>query len=121
MFTQEAVPAKKTPAKQLDREINEVLAKGPNGNGGMERVTRERVHEALRGEQVTRTDPVTITLLAAIATQAGRARWPLAGDVEPVLGRLAHGTAFATFVALASEMKRPTVISSTPSGDICAQ
>jgi len=63
--------AKKKPAKQLDREINEVLAKRPggNGNGGMERVTRERVHEALMGEQVTRTDPVTITLLDAVGPE----------------------------------------------------
>ena len=68
-------PAKKAPPKQLDREINEVLAKRPsgngngNGNGGMERVTRERVHEALVGERITRSEPVSITLLDAIGPE----------------------------------------------------
>jgi GNAT superfamily N-acetyltransferase len=54
--------AKKTPAKQLDREIGEALAKraNGNGNGAMERITRERVHEALIGERVTRREPVEV-------------------------------------------------------------
>ncbi len=54
---------KKKPAKQLDREINEALAKrNGNGNGGMERVTRARVHEPLIGERITRREPVEVTL-----------------------------------------------------------
>lgn len=52
---------KKTPAKQLDREIGEVLAKVDDARG-MERVTRDRVHEALVGERVTRREPVEVTL-----------------------------------------------------------
>jgi GNAT superfamily N-acetyltransferase len=58
-------PRKKKPAKQLDREIGEALSRSPskgNGNGGMERVTRERVHEALVGEQITRREPIQISL-----------------------------------------------------------
>jgi hypothetical protein len=51
---------KKTPAKQLDREIGEALTKRDNGNGAMERITRERVHEALIGERVTRREPVEV-------------------------------------------------------------
>jgi len=55
--------AKKKSAKQLDREIGETLARPKgNGNGGMERVTRERVHEALVGEHVTRREPIEIAL-----------------------------------------------------------
>lgn len=59
-----AAKPKKTPAKQLDREIGEVLAKSSgNGNGnGMERVTRDRVHEALVGESVASRRPVEVTL-----------------------------------------------------------
>jgi GNAT superfamily N-acetyltransferase len=58
-----AAPAKKkTPAKQLEREIEETLAKRPDGNGGMERITRERVHEALMGERITRREPIEVTL-----------------------------------------------------------
>ena len=61
---------KKKPAKQLDREINEALAKAPgNGNGGMERITRERVHETLVGEKVTRREPVEITLVPSIGPE----------------------------------------------------
>ncbi len=36
----------------------------------MERVTRERVHEALADEKVTRREPIRITLLAAIGPEA---------------------------------------------------
>jgi predicted GNAT family acetyltransferase len=55
---------KKKSAKQLDREISQVLApKGSNGNGGMERVTRERVHEALIGERITRRETIEIALV----------------------------------------------------------
>ena len=55
--------SKKKPAKQLDHEINKALAKRPNGNGngGMERVTRERVHEPLIGERITRSAAVYVT------------------------------------------------------------
>lgn len=60
-----AASVKKTPGKQLDREISAALAKRPNGNGGMERVTRERVHEALLGERITRREPVEISLVGA--------------------------------------------------------
>lgn len=52
----------KKPAKQLDREINEALARRGNGNGGMEKVTRDRVHEALVGERITRREPVEVVL-----------------------------------------------------------
>lgn len=55
----------KKPAKQLEREIGELLSRGQskgNGNGGMERVTRERVHEALVGERITRREPVHVSL-----------------------------------------------------------
>lgn len=62
MLKKAGAAKKKTPAKQLDREINEVLAKESNGNGGMERVTRERVHEALVGERITRRAPVEVVL-----------------------------------------------------------
>ncbi|MDQ3300607.1 MAG: hypothetical protein M3619_28840 [Myxococcota bacterium] len=61
--------AKKTSAKQLDHEINEALAKRPSGNGGMERVTRERVHEPLVGERIDRRDKIKITLLSAIGPE----------------------------------------------------
>lgn len=97
-----AAPAKKTPARQLEREIEETLAKRPDGNGGMERVTRERVHEALVGERVTRTDPVSITLLDAIGPEewklvftkgrnyggasAGRILISLGGVSDPLAG-----------------------------------
>jgi GNAT superfamily N-acetyltransferase len=54
---------KKTPARQLSREIDEALAKRGNGNGGMERVTRERVHEPLIGERVTKREPIEISLV----------------------------------------------------------
>lgn len=57
--------AKKTPAKQLDREIAESLARSKGGNGGMERVTRARVHEALVGERITRREPVEISLVGS--------------------------------------------------------
>lgn len=98
------VSAKKKPAKQLEREIDKALAKrrNGNGNGGMERVTRERVHEALVGERVTRTDPVTITLLDAIGPEewklvftkgknyggatAGRILISLGGASDPLAG-----------------------------------
>jgi GNAT superfamily N-acetyltransferase len=62
---------KKKPAKQLDREIDEALAKksGGNGNGGMERVTRERVLEPLVGERIARTRDIEITLLPSIGPE----------------------------------------------------
>ena len=57
-------PSKKKSARQLDREVAQALArpKGGNGNGGMERVTKDRVHEALLGERVTRRLPIEVTL-----------------------------------------------------------
>lgn len=61
---------KKKPAKQLEREIGEALAKrNGNGNGGMERVTRERVLEPLVGERVVSTRDVEITLIASIGPE----------------------------------------------------
>lgn len=74
---------KKKPAKQLDREIAESLAKRgngnggdgnggakrSNGNGGMERVTRERVLEPLAGERITRTQDIEITLIQSIGPE----------------------------------------------------
>ena len=58
-------PKKKT-AKQLDREIGQALAKGNrDGNGGMEQITRARVHEALLGERITRREPVEISLVGS--------------------------------------------------------
>lgn len=55
--------APKKSAKQLDREIKQVLAQ-PKGHdsGSMERITRDRVHEALIGERVTRRMPIEVTL-----------------------------------------------------------
>lgn len=53
--------AKKT-GRQLDREIAHALAKSGDGNGGMERITRERVHEPLVGERITRREPIEISL-----------------------------------------------------------
>ena len=52
---------KKTPAKQLDREVGEALARADDERA-MERVTRDRVHEALSGERVTSRQPVQVTL-----------------------------------------------------------
>ena len=55
---------KKT-GKQLEREIAQALSKSKsksNDNGAMERITRERVHEALVGETITRRVPVEISL-----------------------------------------------------------
>lgn len=105
---------KKTPAKQLDREINETLGKPSNGNGGMERVTRERVHESLVGEHVVRSEPVTFTVLDAIGpekwtlvftkgrnyggAQAGRILISLGGVDDPLAG-----------LAYAVEHERPYV------------
>lgn len=59
---------KKKSAKQLDREIGQALAKG-SSNGGMEKVTRERVLEPLMGERIARTQDIEITLLAAIGPE----------------------------------------------------
>ena len=59
---------KKKSAKQLDREIGQVLSKG-NGNGGMEKVTRERVLEPLVGERIARTQDIEVTLLDAIGPE----------------------------------------------------
>jgi len=55
---------KKTSGKQLDREIAQSLSKSSSGggNGGMERVTRERVHEALAGETIVRREPIEVSL-----------------------------------------------------------
>lgn len=61
--------SKKKPAKQLDREIREVLRRDGNGNGGMERVTRERVLEALGDERITREQGIEITLLQAVGPE----------------------------------------------------
>ncbi len=57
-----AVPAKKKSAKLLDREIDAALAKRSIDDGGMERVTRERVHEALIDERVTGRESIEISL-----------------------------------------------------------
>lgn len=59
---------KKKSAKQLDREIGQVLSKG-NGNGGMEKVTRERVLEPLVAERIARTQDIEVTLLDAIGPE----------------------------------------------------
>jgi GNAT superfamily N-acetyltransferase len=69
LLKKKAAPAKKTPAKQLNREINEALAKRSNGNGGMERVTRERVLEPLVGERIAGTQDIEITLIASIGPE----------------------------------------------------
>jgi len=61
-------PKKKT-AKQLDREVAAVLAKGNGNGGGMERATRDRVHEPLVGERVARRTPVEVTLLADVGPE----------------------------------------------------
>lgn len=66
------VAKKKTPAKQLDREIDEALGKRESGNGGngnMERITRDRVHEPLMGERITRRDKILVTLLPALGPE----------------------------------------------------
>lgn len=68
------VPKKKS-ARQLTREIAEVLSRpertaGANGGAahndeaGMARVTKDRVHEPLIGERITRSEPVYVELLA---------------------------------------------------------
>lgn len=60
-----ARPTKKKTAKQLDREVAQALTQprgNGNGNGNMERITRDRVHEALVGEHITRREPVEISL-----------------------------------------------------------
>lgn len=64
-------PKKKKSAKQLEREIGEVLArpKAGNGNGGMERVTRDRVLEPLAGERVAIERDVEITLIPSIGPE----------------------------------------------------
>jgi hypothetical protein len=64
--TRTAKPPKKS-AKQLDREIHDALGKPQgNGNGGMERITRERVHEPLIGERITRDEDVEVALLPGV-------------------------------------------------------
>lgn len=59
----------KKPTKQLNREIAEALSRPRSSSGGnsdseMARVTRERVHEPLIGERITRSEPVYVTLVA---------------------------------------------------------
>lgn len=69
---------KKRPAKQLNREIAEALSRaqpssegnGGNGDSGMARVTRERVHEPLMGERITHSETVYVTLLPALGPEA---------------------------------------------------
>lgn len=78
---------KKKPAKQLDREINEALAKAPGNGGGMERITRDRVHEALIGERVVRREPIEITLLSAIGPET----WELISTTGTRLGGVGRG------------------------------
>jgi hypothetical protein len=66
----EAAAPKKKPAKQLDREIAEAVAKrAGNGNGGMERVTRDRVLEPLIGEHVVGRQPIEITLVSGVGPE----------------------------------------------------
>jgi len=61
---------KKKSAKQLDREVAEALAKrAGNGNGGMERVTRDRVLEPLVGERVAGRQPIEITLVSGVGPE----------------------------------------------------
>lgn len=59
-------PSKKTPAKQLQREIAAALSRPGSSSvddSAMARVTRERVHEPLLGERIIRSDPVYLTLV----------------------------------------------------------
>lgn len=58
---------KKKPAKQLDREIAESLAKR-NGDS-MERITHTRVIEPLAGEQLVSRQPIQITLVDAVGPE----------------------------------------------------
>jgi hypothetical protein len=110
--------AKKKSAKQLDREIAASLAgkpgSGHNGDGGMERVTRERVLEPLVGERITRSDDIQITLLPSIGPEpwkivftrgrnygganGGRILVTLGGLIDPLAG-----------LAWATEYGRPYV------------
>lgn len=57
---------KKTSPKQLNREIAMALVEPPRGDddAGMARITRDRVHESLIGERITRSDPVYVSLIA---------------------------------------------------------
>lgn len=54
---------KKPPsAKQLDREIAQALAKPTGNDDSMASITRDRVHDALVGERITRRESVEIVL-----------------------------------------------------------
>jgi GNAT superfamily N-acetyltransferase len=95
---------KKRSARRLNREIAEALARSKNGsgNGGMARVTRERVLEPLVGERITRSEVVSITLVPAVGpeewrlvftrgknyggAQAGRILISLGGVEDPLAG-----------------------------------
>lgn len=103
---------KKKSAKQIKREIAVVLARpqgtnegkgaSSNGDSGMARVTRARVHESLIGERLTRSVPVYVTLLTALGpeewklvftqgknyggAQAGRILISLGGMDDPLAG-----------------------------------
>ncbi len=119
---------KKKSAKQLDREIGQVLAKGNgnggNGNGGMERVTRDRVHEPLVGERITSTQDISITLLAAIGPEiwklvstrgrnigganGGRILITLGGTQDPLAGlawATEHGRSYVHHVWVDSDAR----------------
>lgn len=97
--------APKRSGRRIRREIVEVLARPQlpsGGEGGMERVTRERVHEPLMGEHIIHRDSVYITLLAGLApeewklvftrgknyggVQAGRILISLGGVEDPLAG-----------------------------------
>lgn len=61
---------KKTPAKQLDRDIEaSLVARSASTGGNMESITRERVQEPLVGERVTRSEDILITVLDAIGPE----------------------------------------------------
>lgn len=62
------MPTKKKTAKQLDREINAALD-DRNDERRMEEITRDRVHDPLKNEKITRTDDIKITLLDAIGPE----------------------------------------------------
>jgi hypothetical protein len=61
---------KKTPAKQLDRDIEVSLAaRSAQPGRSMESITRERVHEPFIGERVTRSEDILITVLASLGPE----------------------------------------------------
>lgn len=111
VFDMPRVPKKKS-ARQLTREIAEVLSRpertaGANGGAahndevGMARVTKDRVHEPLIGERITRSEPVYVELLAGRpeewklvftrgknygGAQSGRILITLGGTEDPLAG-----------------------------------